>query len=377
MLRNPGAAPLDVYLAIERFKLPGFDGPDVEHMKIIDFVTRVAREWDTGGGGTSFGHANARGAIAVGAAAWFQTPRFGVSPPLVESFSSAGGVPILIDGAGERLPAPDLRETPGPRGTGWCQYHLLRGARRHPRGRRRVPELLRNLGGGAARGRRGGAAPGPRRGGAAPEEIERLLEAQRRRHVRAGLRPRDRHGLLDARAAFERLFRRLRSRRGEPAGKARSLKALRSVTSSRFSRRSAPRKAATDRPRPRSRSGRVSASVTSRPAAAAASARRSARLTRASAREARARRRAGRAWSCRARAPACPRRASRRSRAACRPGPRRPHSARAAARSSAAEPIRRFGFARRHRCTIRASARGVPGAARRSGRNRPRSIRRS
>ena len=28
--------------AIERFKLPGFDGPDVEHLKIIDFVTRSA-----------------------------------------------------------------------------------------------------------------------------------------------------------------------------------------------------------------------------------------------------------------------------------------------------------------------------------------------
>src|SRR4029450_11885159 len=103
VLSNPGEAPLDVYLAIERFMLPGFDGPDAGQMKIIDFGTRIAREWDTGGAGTSFGHANARGAIAVGAAAWFATPRFGVAPPLLEPFSSAGGGAILIHGTAEGL----------------------------------------------------------------------------------------------------------------------------------------------------------------------------------------------------------------------------------------------------------------------------------
>src|SRR4029450_13540721 len=91
VLSNPGEAPLDVYLAIERFMLPGFDGPDAGHMKIIDFGTRIAREWDTGGAGTSFGHANARGAIAVGAAAWFATPRFGGSPPRVGTVAAGAG----------------------------------------------------------------------------------------------------------------------------------------------------------------------------------------------------------------------------------------------------------------------------------------------
>jgi subtilisin family serine protease len=111
-LVNPGAAPLDVYLAIERFALPGFDGPDVDRMKIIDFGSIVQREWDTGDGATSFGHANARGALAVGAAAWFATPRFGVSPPLAETYSSAGGVPIVFDPAGLRFAAPIVRATP-------------------------------------------------------------------------------------------------------------------------------------------------------------------------------------------------------------------------------------------------------------------------
>ena len=73
-LRNTGPTPLVAYVAIERFKLPGFDGPDVDRMKLIDFAGEPAFEWSTGGGGTAFGHANARGAIAVGAAAWFETP---------------------------------------------------------------------------------------------------------------------------------------------------------------------------------------------------------------------------------------------------------------------------------------------------------------
>ena len=50
---------------------------------------------------TIYGHANAEGAEAVGAAAYFETPEFGVSPPLLEPFSSIGRrTPILFDTAG-------------------------------------------------------------------------------------------------------------------------------------------------------------------------------------------------------------------------------------------------------------------------------------
>lgn len=211
VLRNPGAAPLDVYLAIERFKLPGFDGPDVGHMKIIDFFTRVAREWDTGGGGTSFGHANARGAIAVGAAAWFHTPRFGVAPPLLEPFSSAGGVPILIDGTGERLPAPVLRETPdlvAPDGVNTSFYAA-------PGDIAEDADAFPNFfGTSAAAPHVAGVAAllqGRAGGGAAPEEIERLLEATAVDLSAPGYDLDAGHGLLDARAALKALPRLLRA----------------------------------------------------------------------------------------------------------------------------------------------------------------------
>jgi hypothetical protein len=59
--------------------------------------------------GTIYGHANANGAEAVGAAAYFQTPAFGVSPPVLERYSSSGTTPILFDLAGNRLPTPDPR----------------------------------------------------------------------------------------------------------------------------------------------------------------------------------------------------------------------------------------------------------------------------
>jgi len=56
-------------------------------------------EWQTHSS-TVVGHANAAGAQSVGAAAWFETPEFGQSPPLLEPFSSAGGTPIIYDPAG-------------------------------------------------------------------------------------------------------------------------------------------------------------------------------------------------------------------------------------------------------------------------------------
>ncbi len=68
---------------------------------------------------TSYGHANAQGAEAVGAAAYFNTPEFGVSPPQLDPYSSAGGIDILFDTDGTRLGSPSVRQTPdivGPDG---------------------------------------------------------------------------------------------------------------------------------------------------------------------------------------------------------------------------------------------------------------------
>jgi len=61
---------------------------------------------------TLVGHANAAGAIAVGASAFFNTPEFGVSPPRLNSFSSPGGVEILFDTNGNRLAVPEDRGGP-------------------------------------------------------------------------------------------------------------------------------------------------------------------------------------------------------------------------------------------------------------------------
>ena len=47
--------------------------------------------------GTSYGHSIAANGIGVGAAFYQQTPEFGTTPPVLESFSSAGGQRILFD----------------------------------------------------------------------------------------------------------------------------------------------------------------------------------------------------------------------------------------------------------------------------------------
>ena len=59
-------------------------------------------EHDTASG-SLFGHPAARGAIAVGAAFYAETPAFGLSPPLLEPFSSAGPAEIVISPAGDRV----------------------------------------------------------------------------------------------------------------------------------------------------------------------------------------------------------------------------------------------------------------------------------
>ncbi|HEY9641647.1 MAG TPA: S8 family serine peptidase [Coleofasciculaceae cyanobacterium] len=64
------------------------------------------------GGSTITGHANAKGAIAIGAAAYTTTPAFGGTVPVIEKFSSVGGTPILFDSQGNRLSTPEVRQKP-------------------------------------------------------------------------------------------------------------------------------------------------------------------------------------------------------------------------------------------------------------------------
>jgi len=61
---------------------------------------------------TVYGHSNARGVAAVGAAPYFLTPAYGVNPARLQDFSSAGGTPILFDERGNRLPKLEFRQQP-------------------------------------------------------------------------------------------------------------------------------------------------------------------------------------------------------------------------------------------------------------------------
>jgi hypothetical protein len=93
-----------------------FEGPAPGVVKYVHLSpggrpALTIQEFDTASS-TVFGHANAAGAEAVGAAAWFETPAFGVSPPLLEPFSSAGGTPIFFDKAGARLGSSIVRQKP-------------------------------------------------------------------------------------------------------------------------------------------------------------------------------------------------------------------------------------------------------------------------
>ena len=84
-------------------------GPAPGRIKYVYFGNVTINEYATGSG-TLYGHPNAAGARAVGAARYTQTPAFGVNPPLLEYFSSAGGTPILFDITG--APVNLMRQKP-------------------------------------------------------------------------------------------------------------------------------------------------------------------------------------------------------------------------------------------------------------------------
>ncbi len=84
-------------------------GPAPGAIKYVYFGDLTVNEFATNSAAL-YGHANAAGGMAVAAARYTQTPAFGVSPPLRENFSSAGGTPIRRDQAGN--PVFELRQKP-------------------------------------------------------------------------------------------------------------------------------------------------------------------------------------------------------------------------------------------------------------------------
>jgi Ca2+-binding RTX toxin-like protein len=84
-------------------------GPDPGKLKYVQFLSGTVNEFTTQSS-TVYGHANAEGAEAVGAAYYQSTPAFGTNPPVVESFSAAGRTPILFTTSGS--PTNIVRQKP-------------------------------------------------------------------------------------------------------------------------------------------------------------------------------------------------------------------------------------------------------------------------
>ena len=111
---------IEVQLGIELF-----EGPAPNYVKYVwfdlDAGVFTVDEYDTASG-TVYGHANAAGAEAVGAAAWYQTEEWGSPlrpqciPACLNSFSSAGGSPVFFGKNGRRLSVPVVRLKPGVTG---------------------------------------------------------------------------------------------------------------------------------------------------------------------------------------------------------------------------------------------------------------------
>ena len=92
-----------------------FAGPDPQNLKYILYDDPLFYLTNPAIPGilapTLVGHPKAEGAVAVGAARYYQTPPYGVDPPLIEPFSSPGGVPTYYDVAGNRI-APLILNKP-------------------------------------------------------------------------------------------------------------------------------------------------------------------------------------------------------------------------------------------------------------------------
>ncbi len=89
------------------------NGPPAKLMKMVVFGSSgITLNEYAPGSATLFGHVNAAGATAVGAAFYLDTPEYGVAPPALQPYSALGGTPILFSTSGARLAAPIVRSKP-------------------------------------------------------------------------------------------------------------------------------------------------------------------------------------------------------------------------------------------------------------------------
>ena len=100
-INNTSKSPVTIEIALVKYA-----GPDPMLIKWVDFGFNTTVQFSTQSS-TAYGHSNAQEVMAVGATAWFQTPAFSPSRyplPLIETFSSAGGTPILFTEYGQPFP---------------------------------------------------------------------------------------------------------------------------------------------------------------------------------------------------------------------------------------------------------------------------------
>ena len=89
--------------------IENLSGPDPGQIKEIALGNGIPVSIAGANSGTVFGHAMSPYAITVGAVNVANTPAFGVSPPVNESYSSSGaGTELLFDNNGNALSTPDL-----------------------------------------------------------------------------------------------------------------------------------------------------------------------------------------------------------------------------------------------------------------------------
>lgn len=122
---QPGADPVEIFGEVpcpgltRNLMIVLYDGVAPSRIKYVDYgFGTTFNEYHTQSP-TSVGHPNAAGAIAVGASAYFLTPAFGTNPPVLNYYSSAGGVPILFQANGTPIVNPIPRAKPeitGPDG---------------------------------------------------------------------------------------------------------------------------------------------------------------------------------------------------------------------------------------------------------------------
>lgn len=103
---NTSASTTTVYVCMNLYV-----GITPTYAKYVNFGSGTTLAYATNSG-TSIGHPVAANAAGVGAAWYAQTPAYGTSPAVMESFTSAGGTPILFDTSGNRLASPQTRSQP-------------------------------------------------------------------------------------------------------------------------------------------------------------------------------------------------------------------------------------------------------------------------